>query len=102
MQPSMRAVVLHAAKDLRVETFATPEIKAGEVRVAMEVGGICGSDLHYYQDGGFGVGDRALLDLHEQAIARPAGARYIELREGVREGSRVLAGLPSASVRRGA
>jgi L-idonate 5-dehydrogenase len=59
MQPNIaksgRAVVLHAAKDLRVETFATPEIKAGEVRVAMEVGGICGSDLHYYQDGGFGV-----------------------------------------------
>jgi L-idonate 5-dehydrogenase len=51
-----RAVVLHAAKDLRVETLAPlAALKPGEVRVAMEVGGICGSDLHYYQDGGFGV-----------------------------------------------
>lgn len=27
---------------------------AGHVLLSMQVGGICGSDLHYYQDGGFG------------------------------------------------
>ena len=27
----------------------------GEVRVAIEAGGICGSDLHYYNHGGFGT-----------------------------------------------
>jgi L-idonate 5-dehydrogenase len=55
MPSSTRAVVLHAAKDLRVEVLALVELQEGQVRVAMEVGGICGSDLHYYQDGGFGV-----------------------------------------------
>jgi L-idonate 5-dehydrogenase len=51
----MRAVVIHAARDLRVEDRAVPEIAEGEVLVAIKAGGICGSDLHYYQHGGFGT-----------------------------------------------
>jgi L-idonate 5-dehydrogenase len=51
----MRAVVIHAPKDLRVETFADPAPAAGEVRVKIAAGGICGSDLHYYHHGGFGT-----------------------------------------------
>jgi L-idonate 5-dehydrogenase len=52
----MRAVVAHAAKDLRVDTIpdAAPP-GAGEVRVKIAAGGICGSDMHYYRHGGFGV-----------------------------------------------
>lgn len=45
---------LHAARDIRIETEATPAPGPGEVLVAIGAGGICGSDLHYVQDGGFG------------------------------------------------
>lgn len=51
----MRAVVIHAAKDLRVEERSVPELGPLDVRVKIEAGGICGSDLHYYQHGGFGT-----------------------------------------------
>jgi len=50
----MRAVVIHAAKDLRIEERETETAGPGEVEVAIEAGGICGSDLHYYPHGGFG------------------------------------------------
>ena len=51
----MRAVVIHAAKDLRIEERATEAAGPGEVEVAIEAGGICGSDLHYFNHGGFGT-----------------------------------------------
>lgn len=51
----MHAVVAHAARDLRIETRPTPEMGADHVLVRIERGGICGSDLHYYQHGGFGT-----------------------------------------------
>ena len=52
----MRAAVLHAPKDLRIEAVASAR-RSGprEVEVRIEAGGICGSDLHYYFDGGFGT-----------------------------------------------
>ena len=51
----MRAVVIHAEKDLRVEPTSAPELGPRDVRVRIEAGGICGSDLHYYLHGGFGT-----------------------------------------------
>jgi len=51
----MKAIVAHAAKDLRLEDRPTPEAGAGQVLIKMEAGGICGSDLHYYHNGGFGT-----------------------------------------------
>ena len=51
----MRAVVVHAARDLRVEAVADAEPRSGEIRVRIGAGGICGSDLHYFRHGGFGV-----------------------------------------------
>lgn len=51
----MRAVVIHSARDLRVEDQPKPEPGPGEILVRIARGGICGSDLHYYQDGGFGA-----------------------------------------------
>ena len=51
----MKSVVIHAAKDLRVEEHAEPIPGPGEVRVRIRAGGICGSDLHYYLHGGFGA-----------------------------------------------
>src|SRR5690242_4327738 len=51
----MRAVVIHAAKDLRVEERDPGRVGPGEVAVRIGAGGICGSDLHYYHHGGFGT-----------------------------------------------
>jgi L-idonate 5-dehydrogenase len=51
----MQAVVIHAPKDLRIDSFPDPAPGAGEVRVRIAAGGICGSDLHYYNHGGFGT-----------------------------------------------
>ena len=51
----MKAVVIHAAKDLRIEERENEQPGPGQVEVAIEAGGICGSDLHYYNHGGFGT-----------------------------------------------
>jgi L-idonate 5-dehydrogenase len=51
----MRAVVIHAAKDLRIDPVTVGEPGLGQVRIRMARGGICGSDLHYYQDGRIGT-----------------------------------------------
>lgn len=51
----MEALVIHAPNDLRVETIATEPVQAGQIRVRVRKGGICGSDLHYYNHGGFGT-----------------------------------------------
>ena len=51
----MRAAVLHAVKDLRIEEVTVPPLAPTDVEVRIEAGGICGSDLHYYFDGGFGT-----------------------------------------------
>lgn len=51
----MRAIVAHQAKDLRIEQYPVPEVSSGQVLVKTAFGGICGSDLHYYNNGGFGA-----------------------------------------------
>ncbi|MEO9515628.1 MAG: L-idonate 5-dehydrogenase [Paracoccaceae bacterium] len=51
----MKAIVAHAAKDLRIEHQTAPKPGPGQVLIQMEAGGICGSDLHYYSHGGFGT-----------------------------------------------
>ena len=50
----MKALVIHGAKDLRLETRDAEAPGPGQVAVALKAGGICGSDLHYYNHGGFG------------------------------------------------
>ena len=49
------ACVIHAQRDLRVEEVELGTPGAGEVLLDIGAGGICGSDLHYYLDGGFGT-----------------------------------------------
>jgi L-idonate 5-dehydrogenase len=60
-QRRIRTVMCHGALDLRLEylqpdaTDYPRELGARQLRVRVAFGGICGSDLHYYQHGGFGV-----------------------------------------------
>jgi L-idonate 5-dehydrogenase len=51
----MQAIVIHQAKDLRIEQREDASPGDGEVAIAVARGGICGSDLHYYRHGGFGT-----------------------------------------------
>lgn len=51
----MKAIVIHAARDLRIEDRPTKAAGPGQVRVRTAIGGVCGTDLHYYNHGGFGV-----------------------------------------------
>lgn len=51
----MKAIVIHGAKDLRIEEQPIGDVGPGQVDIAIEAGGICGSDLHYYNHGGFGT-----------------------------------------------
>lgn len=85
----MKAIVVHAAQDLRLEERAGPPAPAGgEVAVAMAVGGICGSDLHYARHGGFGA-----VRLREPMILGHEVSGWIEAVgpevEGLREGQLV-------------
>ncbi|SEA92001.1 L-idonate 5-dehydrogenase [Rubrimonas cliftonensis] len=51
----MKAIVIHGPKDLRIEERPEEAPGAGEVLVRIVSGGVCGSDLHYYNHGGFGA-----------------------------------------------
>lgn len=50
----MQGVIIHGPRDVRIEAVATVMPRQGEVRVEVAAGGICGSDLHYFHNGGFG------------------------------------------------
>ena len=47
----MKAAVLHGAKDIRLENIETPGLLPGMVLLRIQRVGICGSDLHYFEDG---------------------------------------------------
>jgi L-idonate 5-dehydrogenase len=51
----MKAAIIHAPHDLRIEDRETAAPGPGQVRVHIRAGGICGSDLHYFHQGGFGT-----------------------------------------------
>lgn len=74
-----RVARLYGKKDLKVETQDYREPGAGEILLRMAAGGICGSDLHYYQDGGFGP-----VQVREPIISGHEASGYVEsLGEGV-------------------
>jgi L-iditol 2-dehydrogenase len=48
------ALFLHAARDARVSPYNLREPRPGETLLDVAAVGLCGSDLHYYKDGGIG------------------------------------------------
>ncbi len=75
----MKAIVIHAAQDLRIEPFQTEPLGAGQVRLRLATGGVCGSDLHYYNHGGFGA-----IRLREPMVLGHEVSAYVtELGPGV-------------------
>ncbi len=73
---------LHAARDLRLGHEPEPVAGLGESVVAVTAVGLCGSDLHWYTEGGIGdaVLSRPLVGGHEMAGV---------IRGGTRDGERV-------------
>ncbi|MDZ4096389.1 MAG: L-idonate 5-dehydrogenase [Paracoccaceae bacterium] len=75
----MKAIVIHAAHDLRIEDVPTAAPGPGQVRLRLAAGGVCGSDLHYYHHGGFGA-----IRLKEPMILGHEVSAYVaQLGEGV-------------------
>ena len=84
----MRALVAHKPHDLRVEhREAASSPGTGEVRVRIDRGGICGSDLHYYHHAGFGtvrLKEPMILGHEVSATVLEVGAGVLRVRPGDR------------------
>jgi L-idonate 5-dehydrogenase len=83
----MKAAVIHAAHDLRIGDTDVPAVGPHDVQVRIRSGGICGSDLHYYQHGGFGTVRlrEPLIPGHEIAgEVMLTGAAVTRVKPGVR------------------
>ncbi len=75
----MRALVIHKAKDMRLEERQVSNPGKGQIKIKVAAGGICGSDLHYYHHGGFGS-----IRLKEPMVPGHEFSGYVEqLGEGV-------------------
>jgi L-idonate 5-dehydrogenase len=90
MSDGMKAALLYGARDIRVEAYRRPELQAGMVLLRTRRVGICGSDLHYYQEGhcGASMPDRPFILGHEFTAEVAAVADGVD---EVRVGQRVTA-----------
>ena len=85
MPETARAAVIHAPHDLRVEVRAVPEVGPDDVRVRVRAGGICGSDLHYFHQGGFGtvrIREPMVLGHEVAGTVEAVGAAVSHVRRG--------------------
>jgi L-iditol 2-dehydrogenase len=73
----MKSLRLHAVGDLRLQDEPIPAPGPGEVLVRVKAAGVCGSDLHWFTEGG--IGDtrlsRPLILGHECAGVTETGER---------------------------
>jgi L-iditol 2-dehydrogenase len=65
----MRAARLHGQRDVRVHEEERPKPGPGQVLVRVEAVGLCGSDLHWFEEGGIGSNriTRPIVPGHEMA-----------------------------------
>ena len=50
----MKSLKIHGPLDLRIDDYPLDDLGPNQVEIKIAVGGICGTDLHYYKHGGFG------------------------------------------------
>ena len=50
----MKSLRIHGPLDLRIENYPVDNLGANQVEIHIAIGGICGTDLHYYKHGWFG------------------------------------------------
>jgi L-idonate 5-dehydrogenase len=75
----MRAAVVHGPGDLRIDELPDPSPGVGEVLIAVEWGGICGSDTSYFKHGASGT---AVLK-HPLVLGHEIAGRIARLGAGV-------------------
>ena len=75
----MRAVVVHGPGDVRIDERERPVPGPGEVLLAMEWGGICGSDIAYWRKGASGT---AALT-HPLVLGHEVAGRIAQVGDGV-------------------
>ena len=83
----MKAIVCHAPEDLRLDNFETDVLGTHQLQVDVAYGGICGSDLHYYQHGGFGtvrIKEPMVLGHEVSGIVRVVGSAVQNFKAGQR------------------
>ncbi len=76
---------IYGARDLRLEDVASSELGATDVELRLGAGGICGSDLHYFQHGRVGsfVVREPLIPGHEASgIVARIGAAVSRVKVG--------------------
>ena len=83
----MKACVLHKMGDFRFEDVAEPASPgADELVVGMLRGGICGSDMHYYKEGGIGelirVRQPIILGHEGVGVVQQTGSGVTKVKEG--------------------
>jgi L-iditol 2-dehydrogenase len=73
----MKILRLHAPADFRFHEEPTPVSRAGEALLRVKAVGICGSDLHWYQEGGIGDArlEHPLVLGHEFTAITESGQR---------------------------
>ncbi|SAL02786.1 L-idonate 5-dehydrogenase [Caballeronia ptereochthonis] len=83
----MHALVIHAPRDLRIEEVPTPAPEADQLLVRVRTGGICGSDLHYFNHGGFGtvrIKEPMVLGHEVAGVVTAAGSAVTGVPNGTR------------------
>lgn len=82
-----RACVLHAQEDVRIETLEVGEVGPRQVLVRIGAGGVCGSDIHYYWEGGIGtirVTEPIVMGHEVAGTVEAVGAEVTRVRPGDR------------------
>ncbi|ROW07172.1 hypothetical protein VPNG_07346 [Cytospora leucostoma] len=82
---TVRASVLHGAKDLQVEERPLPPPAPHEVHVAIKSTGLCGSDLHYFthfRNGDIQVRQPLTLGHESAGVVTAVGSGVTHLRPG--------------------
>ncbi len=93
-----RAAIMYGTHDIRLEEVPVPELGPKEVLVEIEAVGVCGSDVHYYEEGRIGsfvvrepliLGHESMgtiVALGEEATKHEVGER-VTLEPGVPDGT---------------
>ncbi|SMR42467.1 unnamed protein product [Zymoseptoria tritici ST99CH_1E4] len=101
MTTSIQASVLHAAKDLRLESRTLSPPAENEVQIAISSTGLCGSDLHYYshfRNGDILVREPLSLGHESSGIVTSIGSSVSHLQPGDRVALEV--GIPCGACQR--
>jgi len=89
LSAKMKAAFLHSPRDLRLEEAEIPEVRRDEVLIEVKANGICGSDIHFYEEGRLGpfVVEKPYIPGHESSgVVKEVGSEV----DGLKPGDRVV------------